>query len=323
MKTAFRILFFFIVVIVVIVGAGVGFLYARYPDVPPAENVTVHSTPEKVARGEYLSNHVTGCTVCHATRDFTKYGGPLKHETVGAGGELFGEVGSGFEVYSNNITPEAIGSWTDGQLIRAFTAGVSATGEPLFPVMPYPRYARLSPDDVEAIVAYIRTLKPVKSSVPERQLPFPLPLIVRTIPKPAEFRPMPAKSDKQAYGEYLVNAAVCEDCHTPTDDRGAPLPGRQLSGGMELPLPSGGIVRAANITPDADTGIGTWTEEQFLDKFKAWRGLEPRPLNAQEQRENTFMPWLYYAGMTDEDLSAIYAYLRSAKPVVNRVKKFN
>ena len=185
MKTAFRILFFFIVVIVVIVGAGVGFLYARYPDVPPAENVAIRSTPEKVARGEYLSNHVTGCTVCHATRDFTKYGGPLKQETVGAGGELFGEVGSGFEVYSKNITPEAIGAWSDGQLIRAFTAGVNADGDPLFPVMPYPRYARLSPEDVEAIVAYIRTLKPVKSSVPERRLPFPLPLIVRTMPKPA------------------------------------------------------------------------------------------------------------------------------------------
>jgi hypothetical protein len=82
-------------------------------------------------------------------------------------------------------------------------------------------------------------------------------------------------------------------------------------------------VRPGNITPDADTGIGTWSEEDFLAKFRAWRGVEPRALNAQEQRENTYMPWLMYAGMEDDDLRAIYAYLRSLKPVTRRVKKFN
>jgi hypothetical protein len=86
-------------------------------------------------------------------------------------------------------------------LIRAFTAGVNPNGDALFPIMPYSRYARLSREDVEAIVAYIRTLKPVRSSVPHRKLPFPLPLIVRTMPRPAEWRPMPPKTDKLAYGE--------------------------------------------------------------------------------------------------------------------------
>lgn len=323
MRLVLRILFFLVVLVVVVAVAGVTFLYVRYPNVPPAENITVQSTAEKVARGRYLSEHVSGCTVCHAVRDFTKYGAPVKPETVGAGGEIFGEAGSGFEVYSKNITPEGIGNWTDGQLIRAFTAGVNAEGDALFPIMPYPRYARLSREDVEAIVAYVRTLKPIRSSVPERRLPFPLPLIVRTMPQPAALRPMPPKTDKLAYGEYMTNAAVCGECHTPIDDRGTPIPGREFSGGAPLHLPGGGVVNPANITPDADTGIGTWTEQQFLDTFKAWRGVEPRVLTAQEQRENTFMPWLFYAGMTDEDLSAIYTYLRSQKPVVNRVKKFN
>lgn len=323
MRRVLKLLLFLIVLVVIIAVAGVTFLYVRYPNVPPAENITVQSTPEKVARGEYLSNHVTGCTGCHAERDMAKYGGPRKPGTEGAGGELFGEVGSGFEVYSKNITPAAIGTWSDGELIRAFTAGVNANGEPLFPIMPYPKYARLSREDVEAIVAYVRTLKPVQSSVPERKLPFPLPLIVRTMPQPAAFRPMPPKTDKLAYGDYMTNAAACADCHSPVDDRGTPIAGREWAGGMEFPLPGGGIVRAANITPDADTGIGTWTEQQFVDKFKAWRNTEPRPLSAQEQRENTMMPWLFYAGMTDEDLAAIYTYLRSQKPVVGRVQKFN
>jgi mono/diheme cytochrome c family protein len=323
MKTLFKILLALVGLVVVLALCGVAYLFLRYPNVPAAETVTVQATPEKVARGEYLANHVSGCVICHAERDMTKYGGPVKEGTWGAGGELFGEVGSGFEIYSKNITPAAIGSWSDGQLIRAFTAGVNATDEPLFPIMPYPRYGKLSREDVESIVAYIRTLKPVTHSVPARKLPFPLPLIVRTMPTPAAFRALPPKTDKVAYGEYLTNAAVCADCHTPMDDRGAPLPGRDFAGGSEFPNPGGGVARSANLTPDADTGIGTWTEQQFIDKFKAWRGAEARALSTAEQRENTPMPWLYYAGQTDEDLSAIYAYLRSQKPVINRVKKFN
>jgi mono/diheme cytochrome c family protein len=323
MRTLLKAVLILIVLIVVIAVAGLGFLYARYPNIPPAETLTVQATPEGIARGEYLSEHVTGCTMCHAVRDFTKYGAPVKPETVGAGGEFFGDEEQGFAVYSRNITPEGIGNWTDGQLIRAFTAGVDAKGEPLFPFMPYPRYARLSSDDVAAIVAYVRTLPPIRRSVPERQLPFPLPLIVRTMPQPAQLRPAPPKTDKVSYGEYMTNAAICAECHTPLDDRGTPIAGREFSGGADMKLPSGGIVRPANITPDADTGIGTWSEEDFLAKFRAWRGVEPRALNAQEQRENTHMPWLMYAGMTDDDLRAIYAYLRSLKPVTHRVKKFN
>ena len=132
---------------------------------------------------------------------------------------------------------------------------------------------------------------------------------------------MPAASDRVAYGEYMTNAAVCTECHTPIDDQGQPLPGREFAGGFEMKLPGGGVVRTANITPDADTGIGTWTEQQFVDKFKAFDGAEHRKLTAAEQRENTWMPWYAYAGMTREDLGAIYSYLRTVKPIVNRVKK--
>jgi hypothetical protein len=146
---------------------------------------------------------------------------------------------------------------------------------------------------------------------------------VRTIPKAAEFRPVPAKSDRVAYGEYMTNAASCAECHTPMDGQGTPLPGMDFAGGFEFPLPGGGVVRSANITPDADSGIGTWTEQQFIDKFKAFDGAPLRSLTAAEQRENTVMPWLGYAGMTTEDLGAIYAYLRTLKPIVNRVKKHN
>ena len=114
----------------------------------------------------------------------------------------------------------------------------------------------------------------------------------------------------------MINAAACADCHTPADSQGQPLPGRDYAGGFEFKLPTGGIVRSANLTPDADTGIGTWTEVQFVDKFKAFEGAPVRDLTPQEQRENTTMPWIAYAGMTREDLAANYSYLRSIKPVL-------
>jgi mono/diheme cytochrome c family protein len=324
MRRLVKVLVLLVVVLVIAAGAGVGYLFANYPDVPPAEHITVVATPETIARGKYLSNHVTACTECHAQRDFTKYAGPVVAGSEGRGGEQFGDPETAVRsLYSTNITPAGIGSWTDGEVIRAFTSGVTRDGEPLFPIMPYRRYARLSREDVDAIVAYLRTLKPVEYTAPERELGMPLPLIVRTIPSHATFRPVPPISDRVAYGEYMTSAAVCSDCHTPIDDQGQPIPGREFAGGFEMKLRGGGVVRAANITPDADTGIGTWSEQQFVDKFKAFENAEHRKLTAAEQRENTWMPWYAYAGMTREDLGAIYAYLRTVKPIVNRVKKHN
>ena len=324
MKKLVRIVLVLVGVVAVAAGAGVGYLFANYPDVPPAENVTVVATPEKIARGEYLSKHVSGCVVCHAQHDITKYAAPVVPGTEGRGGEQFGDPNTAVRsLISKNITPAAIGTWTDGELIRAFTAGVSKDGEPLFPIMPYPRYGRLSREDVESIVAYVRTLKPIEYTAPPRELGMPLPLVVRTIPTPASLRPIPDKSDRVAYGEYMINAAACGDCHTPMDDQGQPVPGRDYAGGFAFNLPGGGVVRSANLTPDADTGIGTWTEQQFIDKFKAFDGAPQRTLTDADRRENSTMPWNEYAGMTRDDLSAIYTYLRSIPPVMNRVKKHN
>jgi mono/diheme cytochrome c family protein len=322
MRKLLKAVLFLVVLVCAVAGAGIGYLFMRYPNVPPAENVTIVATPELLARGEYLSKHVAGCVECHAERDFTKYAGPVKADTLGKGGQPFGDPESALRVlFSKNITPAAIGSWTDGELIRAITAGVNKDGEALFPLMPYPRYARLAREDVDAIVAYVRTLAPISYSPPARELGMPLPLVVRTIPAPAAFRPIPSRSDRGAYGEYMTTAAVCADCHSPLDDQGTPLPGRDFAGGFEFKLPGGGVVRSANLTPDADTGIGTWTEAQFIDKFKAFEGAPHRSLTPEERRENTVMPWLAYAGMTREDLGAIYAYLRTLTPVINRVTK--
>ena len=265
------------------------------------------------------------CTDCHSERDFTKFAGPIKPGTLGKGGERFDGPTAGVPgvLYASNITPAGIGSYTDGELMRAVTTGVARDGRAMFPLMPYSNYGRLAEEDVLAMLAYLRTLQPIENHVAERSLDPPLNFIVRTIPRPAAFTRRPSPDDRVKYGEYMVTMAACAECHTPRDDRGQPLPGMEFAGGNQFAHPELGYrVRSANVTPDADTGIGQWSEEQFINKFKSFEAPDDRVLSDDEQRQNTAMPWKAYAGMTREDLGAIYTYLRSIKPVIHRVEKW-
>jgi mono/diheme cytochrome c family protein len=306
--------------VVAVAGLGGAYLFAAYPMVPPAETLRIEATPERIARGRYLFDHVAGCVDCHSTRDWSKYGGPVMPGTIGKGGDLYGtNIGLPGDFYARNITPAGVGAWTDGELVRAITAGVDKNGESLFPIMPYPKYGQMAREDVEAIVAYMRTLPAIENTVPAHTFTFPMQFIVRTMPAPAPFAPRPDPRDRVRYGGYL--AAGCSDCHTPAV-QGTPVAGMDFAGGMEFPLPGGGYVRTANITPDAVTGIGSWTEEQFVTKFKTMAEAPDQVLTTpEERRKNTIMPWKILGGMTREDLGAIYAYLRSLPPVVNRVEK--
>lgn len=301
---------------------GYGYLLLAYPAVGPAANVRIESTPERVARGKYLADHVAVCTDCHSQRDWTRYAGPIKPETYGAGGETWDEtVGFPGRLVARNITPSSLGSWSDGEIVRAFTEGLSRDGTPLFPLMPYGTYGRhLAKDDAESLVAYLRTIPPRTQQLADRQLHFPLPLVVRTMPRAATApatRPDPA--NRIAYGGYLTEIAGCAECHTPVDSRRTPLANMRLAGGQEFPLPNGLIARSANLTPDA-TGIGAWTEPQFVDRFKAFAdGAAHVPTAASEF--NTPMPWQSYAGMTRDDLGSIFLYLRSVPAIRHQVEK--
>ena len=301
--------------------AGLGYLYLAYPDVPLNAAYKIEPTPERLARGKYLNDHVVGCTTCHTERDWTRFSGPVKPERTGAGGDRFA-LGPAGVLYAKNITPAAIGSWSDAELLRAVTGGVSRDGTPLFPLMPYPHFGAMAEDDIHAVLSYVRSLAAIESTIPARTLNFPLNLIVRTIPRPAAPQARPPADDKLAYGRYMLRSALCADCHTPIDEQGTPLPGMDFAGGMEI-LETGYRVRSANLTPDADTGIGSWTEQQFVDKFKAFDTPDAAPtLSEAERRQNTPMPWTAYAGMTREDLAAIYTALRAQKPITNRVNRF-
>jgi mono/diheme cytochrome c family protein len=306
-------------VALIVVGGG-GYLFIVLPDVDGPFDVSIDATPERIERGHYLVNHVTGCLVCHSTRDWSLYAGPIIAGSEGMGGERWSvEMKIPGTIYSSNITPAAISSWTEGEVIRAMTGGVSRDGRALFPVMPYAEYGIMSSEDVHAVVAYVRSLNAVENDVPERALDFPMSLIVRTIPS----NPQPASidsSDSIKYGEYLATIAGCLTCHTQAE-MGEPLPGMKGAGGFEFRMPWG-TVRSSNITPDKKTGIGKWTKASFVAVFKAFDGAGPVPLDEADLPFNTVMPWMSFAGMSTTDLSAIFDYLQTLDPVANSVNRY-
>jgi hypothetical protein len=309
-------------VVVLVIAAGVGYLFITFPNVGPLKSMTVQATPQRLARGAYLARHVSVCIDCHSTRNWTYFSGPPVTQTEGKGGEIFDErFGFPGSIYASNITPSALGSVSDGVLYRSLTSGVDKNGKAMFPLMPYLQVNMMSEEDILSIIAYVRTLNPVQNMVPATRLNFPMSLIVRTIPEKHTPHPDPDTSNIHEYGKYLVNAAGCAECHTKAV-QGKPVPGMAFAGGFEFPFPSGQIVRSDNITPDAETGIGAWSETDFISRFKFYDTPEGRTIKAESMEYNTVMPWTMYAGMTERDLGAIYTYLRSVTPVKNKIEKF-
>ncbi len=304
-----------------LVFGGFAYFQITFPKAEPAPELKIERTPVRVQHGEYLANHVAVCLDCHAQRDWSRYAGPPKPGTRGAGGDHFGhEMGLPGDIYTKNLTPAGVGDWTDGELFRAITTGVGRDGKALFPLMPYNHYGLSDPEDIKDVIAYLRTLPAVKNEIPKRQLDFPLNFIVETMPQPANFQKKPDTLDRVAYGKYLITMASCDDCHTPVGDDHKPVPGREFAGGTDIKLPYG-TIRPANLTPH-ETGLGRWTEEQFVARFRAHASKEFTSPKVDPKGFNTIMPWVMYGGMKESDLKAIFAYLRTVKPVKNEVVKF-
>lgn len=320
MKKVFKILGGIVLALVVLVGAGVIYFLSAFPKVGAAPELHVTATPELVERGKYLANHVNVCIDCHSTRDFNYYSGPIISGTEGKGGAEFVETIGTFR--APNITPAALAEWSDGEIARAIASGVNKDGEALFPMMPYPIYNALAQEDLEALIAYLRTLPRIENEVPRSELKFPMNLIVRTIPQPYTPKTRPPASDSIAYGKYLATVSGCHFCHTKTDDQGRQLPGMDFAGGMEFKDPMLGMIRSVNITPEEDTGIGAWDRAYFINRFKEYADSTSRAIPVAKGEANTIMPWTMYAGMTEVDLRAIYAYLRTVPPVKNQVERF-
>jgi mono/diheme cytochrome c family protein len=261
-------------------------------------------TPERLVRGRYLVESVTGCVYCHSELDWSARGFPVKAGTEG-GGRSWADAGMPF-LTAPNITsdPETGGGgWSDDAYARAIREGIGHDGRALFPLMPYANYRHMSDEDLASVIVYIRSLPPLRKAQPPSQIPFPVNRLINGVPQPL-LAPVPP-SEPARRGEYLVTMGSCVDCHTPQDDHGQRVPGLPFAGGFVLSYP-GGQVASANITPDP-TGIPYYDEALFIEMMRTGQ-VKARKIHDQ-------MPWSFYRTQTDEDLKAMFAYVKTLAPV--------
>jgi mono/diheme cytochrome c family protein len=292
--------------------AGALLLSLDAPAQAPTAGQAAHPRAQ-IERGRYLAEHVTICLACHSEGNWKAGGRGLPLRGKESAGAYFPDETLPFRIVAPNLTPDretGIGAWTDDQLGRAIREGIGHDGRRLFPVMPYLNFRHMSDTDLAAVIGYLRSLPPVRSSLPKT-------------PVPEQFRGMmpppvplagtvaaPDMKDPVKRGEYLVEMADCATCHTPVNQQGAPRMDLLFAGGRLLKGPWGSV-SSANITPDA-SGISYYDEKMFVQMMRTGKVGGVRQLNP-------IMLTGYFRGMTDEDLKAIFAYLKTLKPIRHRV----
>src|SRR5690349_5751229 len=315
MKKLGKILLWALVALLVLLIVGISFTIGWRPFIGPrARPLTsrhFESTPQRLERGRYLFTSVSGCNGCHSVHQWDTHGAPVRAEDVGIGEVMWFPDLPG-RIVASNLTPDpetGSGNWTDDQLARAIREGIGHDGRALFPRMPYQHLRHMSDEDLASLVTYIRTLAPVRHKLPPTEIIFPVKYLIRSVPDPVtEPVSAPDRNDQLKWGEYLVTIASCTECHTP-QTRGNVPPGMQYSGGFTLVGPWGSVA-SANITPDA-TGIGYYDEALFIQTMRTGY--------VKARKLNSIMPFGEFQGMTDDDLKAMFAYLRTLKPVKHRV----
>jgi mono/diheme cytochrome c family protein len=253
-----------------------------------------------LARGRHLVEVTGACGNCH-----TPMGpqGPLPGRTL-AGGTVFDEPP--FRAVASNITQDretGIGAWSDAQIARAIREGIRPDGRIIGPPMPIGLYRGLSDADLAAMVAFLRTVAPVRNAVEASVYRMPLPPSygppVANVAAPAD--------TPVARGAYLAGpVAHCIECHTPMLPNGQSDFTRTGAGGMEFRGPWGVSV-ARNITPHAD-GLGAWSDAEIIRAVTEGVSRDGRPLAPP-------MAYAAYAGMTAQERADLVAYLRALPPV--------
>ena len=274
----------------------------------------VQLTNERIEHGRKLSSML--CTECHANNDTRALTGKFLSDLP----EAFGKV------YSRNITghPEAgIGSWTDGQIAYLLRTGIRPDGQYIPPYMP--KFAHMSDEDMASIIAYLRSdndaVKPSATEPPASEPTFMTKMLCnvafKPLPYPEKAIAKPAITDQVAYGKYIVTGAMkCYDCHSADFKTNNDMQPEQsegyLGGGNALLTPDRNTIYSANITPDPETGIGKWTEDEFLQAVKYGRHPSGRAMRA---------PMPPYLNLEDAEIRAVYVYLKSVSPIKKEVNR--
>lgn len=315
MKTFAKIVLVFLAGVVVLLVIGISFTIGWRPFLgPKARPLTsrkFESTPQRLERGKYIFNSVAGCVDCHSEHDQIGQDHVVLSNMQGSG-QIMPLADAPGRIVAPNLTPDretGAGNWSDDQLARAIREGIGHDGRTLFPMMPYQNYKHMSDEDLASVIVYIRSLPPIHHELPKTEIVFPVKYLMRSAPEPITAPVVaPDPKDQLHWGAYLVNMASCSDCHTPMD-HGQPLPGLEFAGGQVFKLPWGSIA-SANITPDA-SGIVYYDEALFLQVMRTGY--------VKARRLDTLMPVEEYKGLSDDDLKAMFAYLRTVKPVKHRV----
>jgi mono/diheme cytochrome c family protein len=264
------------------------------------------------ARGAVIFALAGGCG-CH-----TPEGGP-----VGAGGRVLPTPFGTF--YGTNITSDrdtGIGAWSDEEIIAAIREGFAREKGVEAPVMPYYRYAGMADADVRDLVAYLRTLPPVRRANREAEVAMPFARLAyrawRALFAPRPGAPADAPSEPVARGRYLADhVSICGDCHTPRNRVGAPIASMYLAGTVSGP--DGRPV--PNITPDERTGVGSWDADDLTQVLSS--GMLPDFDNVQglmAEVVDGYGGGPGYSDAPEADLRAIAAYLKTMPPVAHEVR---
>lgn len=277
----------------------------------PAPTMKAPRDSATIARGEYIYRYTWQCWGCHNESN---------PQEPPSGGQLFDltRIGPGFGLYySRNITPDSatgIGAWEDGEIVQAFREGVRKDRQTLFPLMPVDWLHGISDEDALAIVAYLRSLPPVRKAVPPPVPSFAAKAlrafnVLSAMPAITGALVAPARGVNPEYGKYAATGlAGCADCHTPRDLSNGKFFMDSLFAGGTVPLgdPEGApiISHAANLRATLTSGPGQWTEEQFITAVTS--GMKPDGTVLSPQ-----MPYATYKFLDSLDLRAMYAYFSS------------
>lgn len=278
---------------------------APYPEVHASKDSAI------IERGKQLVFGPGHCTDCHSTVN-TDSMFALGLDVPLIGGHKF-ELPIG-NIYSRNITPDketGIGRYTDPELARALRYGVRPNGTAMFDFMPF---HNTSDEDLTAIISYLRAQKPVRNEVPEHDFN-PIGMVIKAfLLKPVGPDGEVLKSVKRdstaEYGKYLANSvANCGGCHTNRDLMTGAFIGEPYAGGPTFETPGKVPLTPPNLTTDSSSRIFGWTQQNFIDRVRMGKLID-----------HSHMPWNSYKRMSDEDLKAIYKYLKTLKPVNTTVK---
>jgi mono/diheme cytochrome c family protein len=251
-----------------------------------------------VKRGDYLVNTIMTCGNCHSPK-----GPPAAIAGKDFSGGLTWDEPP-FKVTAPNITSDketGLGGWTDAEIITVLRTGKNRSGIQIAEVMPTSFYGIVTDSDMKAIVAYLRTLAPVKNTVPA-------PIYKMQIPHhafPGSDKPYTEAmmSDPVKKGFYLATIGHCMECHTPMGPRGREFADKLGAGGFEFEGPWGKSV-SRNITSSKTKGLGAWTDAEIKTAVTQGKSKDGSPLKPP-------MGFPHYAKMTDADLGAVVAYLRT------------